>query len=175
MKYVAFLRGINIVGKNTVKMDDLRSIFATLGFKGVKTYINSGNVIFETRKTPRESLESKIKKALESNLSMDIKVMIRNIGEIVDLLDRNPFQTHESDGHEVFVVFLSGDLTVQNERQLLDQNCAAEEFAVSGPNVFCRVKKAYPDSLLGKMFIEKKLKAPSTIRNIRTVRKIAEL
>ena len=65
MKYVAFLRGINVGGKNKVKMETLREILSAQGFENVKTYINSGNVIFETDKTDDLKLAGQIEKAIE--------------------------------------------------------------------------------------------------------------
>ena len=65
MKYVAFLRGINVGGKNKIKMERLREICAALGFENVKTYINSGNMIFETAKSDDRKLAAKIEKAIE--------------------------------------------------------------------------------------------------------------
>ena len=68
MKYVAFLRGINVGGKNKIKMETLREMFAALGFENVKSYINSGNVIFETAKTMIKNSPQKSKKRLKKNL-----------------------------------------------------------------------------------------------------------
>ncbi len=70
MKYVAFLRGINVGGKNKVKMETLREVCASIGFENVKTYINSGNVIFETRKTDDLKLAEKIEKAIEKEFGL---------------------------------------------------------------------------------------------------------
>ena len=63
MKYVAFLRGINVGGKNKIKMETLREMFSALDYENVKSYINSGNVIFETRKTNDKKLAAKIETA----------------------------------------------------------------------------------------------------------------
>jgi uncharacterized protein (DUF1697 family) len=67
MKYVAFLRGINVGGKNKIKMETLREVFASLGFHNVKTYINSGNVIFETAETDDKTLAAKSNERLKLN------------------------------------------------------------------------------------------------------------
>ncbi len=69
MKYVAFLRGINVGGKNKVKMETLREVFSSLGFENVKTYINSGNVIFETVETAGKELAAKIESAIEKEFA----------------------------------------------------------------------------------------------------------
>ena len=65
MKYVAFLRGINVGGKNKIKMETLREVCVKLGFENVKTYINSGNIIFETSQSDDQKLAEQIEEAIE--------------------------------------------------------------------------------------------------------------
>ncbi len=72
MKYVAFLRGINVGGHNKIKMETMREIFAALQFENVKTYINSGNVIFETVETDDKSVSTKIEDAIRNEFSLNI-------------------------------------------------------------------------------------------------------
>ncbi|HEX9961588.1 MAG TPA: DUF1697 domain-containing protein, partial [Pyrinomonadaceae bacterium] len=68
IKYVAFLRGINVGGRHLVKMEDLRVLFASMNFENVKTYIQSGNVIFETSETSADVLAGKIERGLKEAL-----------------------------------------------------------------------------------------------------------
>ncbi|MCE7962462.1 MAG: DUF1697 domain-containing protein [Acidobacteria bacterium ACB1] len=85
MRYVALLRGINVSGANMIKMDELRRTFEGLGFKDVVSYINSGNLAFDTRSTSEDSLAAKIEKAIHQSFGMTIPVMIRqreHIGEV---------------------------------------------------------------------------------------------
>ena len=77
MKYVALLRGINVGGKNKLKMETLREICSGLGFENVKTYINSGNVIFDARRSENKKIAAKIAKAIEKEFSISISVMVR--------------------------------------------------------------------------------------------------
>ncbi len=175
VKYVAFLRGINVGGKNMIGMETLRELFVSLGFEGVKSLINSGNIIFETRKAANENLSAKIEKAIKSGLSLDVSVMVRSMPEVAELLAKNPFENKQKEGQDIFVVFLAGKLSADQEKLLLSQNRQSEMFAVDGPNVFCLMDRGFPDSLLGKKFIDNKLKTPATARNIKTVRKAVEM
>jgi uncharacterized protein (DUF1697 family) len=91
-KFVALLRGINVGGNKTVKMDDLKKWFAALGFKNVKTILNSGNVLFESADDDETALSTKIEKKLEKELGHKVGVQVRSIEEIQKLADRDPFK-----------------------------------------------------------------------------------
>src|ERR1043165_2092697 len=110
MKYVAFLRGINVGGKNKVKMETLREACAALGFENVKTYINSGNMIFETSKSNDTKLAEKIEKAIEKEFSLNIKTMVRSIAEIEDIVKNNPFDGQFENDKDLHVFFLDEEL-----------------------------------------------------------------
>jgi uncharacterized protein (DUF1697 family) len=175
MKYVAFLRGINVGGKNKIKMETLREMFTALGFQGVKTYINSGNVVFETAKTSDNKLAAKIEKAIEKEFSLKIRVMVRTIGEIEDIIKNNPFEGQFENDKDLHVLFLDEELPAEKRELLLSNNNENEMFAVSGREIFCLLRVGFPDSLLGKDYIGKKLKTSATARNWRTVNKIIML
>lgn len=175
MKFVAFLRGINIVGKNKIEMKRLREIFAALGFENVRTYINSGNVIFETRKTDDKKLAEKIESAIEKKFAMDIKTMVRSIAEIEEIVKFNPFGGEFENEKDVHVLFLSEEMPEEKRELLVSHNNPNERFVVRGREVFHHTKIGFVDSLLGKDYIGKKLKVSATARNWRTVNKILEI
>ena len=91
MRYVAFLRGIN-VGKRRVKNDALGKVFADLGFENVKILIASGNVLFDAEATSESTLTKTVEHALEKALGFDVSVMLRSIPELQAMLDRDPFK-----------------------------------------------------------------------------------
>ncbi len=92
MTYIAFLRGIN-VGGHTVKMERLRAHFAELGLANVRTYIQSGNVFFETEQTDRRTLTQTIEQHLHSVLGYDVPVFLRSIPELEQILAIDPFRS----------------------------------------------------------------------------------
>ena len=174
MKYVAFLRGINVGGKNKIKMETLREVFGGLGYKNVKTYINSGNVIFETTKTDDRKLALEIENAIEKEFSLNIKIMVRTIKEINNILENNPFDGQFENDKDLHVLFLSEELSEEKRAALLSNNNENEIFAVKNREIFCLLRNGVSDSLLGKDYIGKKLKVSATARNWRTVNKILE-
>ena len=174
MKYAAFLRGINVGGKNKVKMETLREICASLGFENVKTYINSGNVIFETDKSDDKKLAEKIEKAIEKEFALNIKVMVRARAEIEEIIKNNPFEGQFENHKDLHVFFLDEKLSEEKSEQLLSNNNENEQFAVRNREIFCLVRVSVLDSLMGKDYIGKKLKVSATARNWRTVNKILD-
>ncbi len=175
MKYVALLRGINVSGKNMIKMQTLRATFATLGFENVKSYINSGNLVFETRKTDDGKLAKIIHDTIQKEFGFDISVMVRPISEIQEIVEWNPFAGQFESHKDVHVFFLNEKLTDEQEAFLLEQGNENERFAILGRHVACFLKIHITDSAVGKGFIDKKLKIAATGRNWRTVNRIAEL
>ena len=174
MKYVAFLRGINVGGHNKIKMVTLREMFAALGYKNVKTYINSGNVIFETIEADDNALAAKVEQAIQAEFSLNIKVMVRTISEIKGIIKNNPFDGQFTNDKDLHVLFLDEELPEDKRQLLLSNNNENEQFAVRNREIFCLLRVGVLDSLLGKDYIGKKLKTPATARNWRTVNKIAE-
>lgn len=171
MKYIAFIRGINVGGKTSIKMERLREVFSELGFENVKTYIQSGNVIFETDET---NFGEKIEAAIEREF-FKTPVMIRSFEEIKDAIENNPFADEEFEDKLFHIVFLSEKLSDEKAAMLLGNNKESEKFAIRNREVYCFLRDGVADSLLGKKYIDIKLKTPATARNWRTVNKILEL
>lgn len=175
MKYVSFLRGINVGGKNKVKMETLREMCVSLGFENVKTYINSGNVIFETIETNDLALSAIIEKAIQETFLLNIKVISRQISEIENIIKNNPFAGQFENEKDLHVFFLDAELTAEKRELLILNNNENEMFAVQNREIFCLLRISVLDSLIGKDYIGKKLKVSATARNWRTVNKILEI
>jgi uncharacterized protein (DUF1697 family) len=175
MKYVTFFRGINVGGKNMIKMELLRKMFSSLGFENVKSYINSGNVIFETAETDDNVLSAKIADAITETFSFKINVMTRTIAEIENLVKNNPYAGQFENDKDLHVFFLDEDLSDEKRELLLAQANENEMFAFMPRTIFCFLRISILDSIVGKGFIDKKLKVSATARNWRTVNKILEM
>lgn len=174
MKYVAFLRGINVGGKNKIKMETLREVCSAIGFENVKTYINSGNIIFETSKTDDKKLAEKIEKAIEKEFGLNIKTIVRSIGEIENIVENNPFDGQFENDKDLHVFFLDEEMPTEKAELLLSNNNENEMYFVRNREIFCLLKISVLDSLMGKDYIGKKLKVSATARNWRTVNKVLE-
>jgi uncharacterized protein (DUF1697 family) len=175
MKYIGFLRGINVGGKNKIKMETLREVFAALGFENVKSYINSGNIVFETARTDDKKLAVQIEKAIAQEFGLNIKTMVRAIAEIEAVVENNPFDGQFENDKDLHVFFLDEEMPDEKRELLLSQTSEKEMFAVRGREIYCLLRVSVLDSLMGKDYIGKKLKVVATARNWRTVNKVLEL
>ena len=90
MKYSALLRGINVGGNNIIKMADLRESFEKMGFDNVTTYIQSGNVVFETSRAKKEDLEKKIEKRLKKDFGYTGFVLVLSANEVEKVVSNAP-------------------------------------------------------------------------------------
>jgi len=170
IRYVAFLRGINVGGHKIIKMEDLRRMFEAMNFENVRTYIQSGNVLFDAAKTKPEALAEKIESALRSSLGFEVKVMPRTIAELADIAAHNPF--HETDA-KIYVSFLSAEPDKERKDSLLSFQNDFEIFRFRSREMYCLIRPHNTaKELFSNNFIEKHLKVSATTRNITTVGKI---
>jgi uncharacterized protein (DUF1697 family) len=173
MTYIAFLKGINVAGHRLIKMTELKLMFEKMGYKNVRTYIQSGNVVFEAPKTKNETLAKKIEKDLIKPLGYEVSVVVRTPDDIKAIIAAYPFsklKDHES--FKVNVAFLSAVPEKSDAAELHSVNDKREMFHVDGCNVYAIYNKEFSDALMGKNIIEKKLKVKATVRNWNTVNKI---
>jgi uncharacterized protein (DUF1697 family) len=173
-RYVAFLRGINVGGHKLIKMDQLVRIFTDAGFKNVRTYIQCGNVIFESRSANKASLTKKIEKALRETLGYEVTVVLRTLSELESIVTRNPFKRRAS-GTDVMqcVVFLADEPVNKKQIPIISTTENLEVFEVADGAVFtiARRKKngwfGFPNN-----FVEKQFGVAGTTRQWSTVNKI---
>lgn len=169
-RYVAFLRAINVGGRN-VKMEALRKIFEADGFKNVSTFIASGNVLFDSKAKPA-LLEREIEALLQKELGYRVDTFIRSIEELASLAKANPFPDEE--GHTIHVGFTGDPIDKEVLGKLKDFPGEVDSFHAEGPDLYwcCRIRSS--DSKFSSAMLEKILKRSATLRNIKTVRKLAE-
>ncbi len=166
MRYVALLRGINVGGNNMIKMEKLRATFESLGFENVKSYINSGNLAFDTRKSEDAKLAAKIHDAIEKDFGFDISVMVRPVSEVEKLVKENPFEGQFENDKDLHLFFLNEELSKEQKALLHEQANENEKFAFSGRHIYCLLKISILDSAVGKGFIDKKLKVATTAKQL---------
>ena len=170
-----------------IKMEELRKIFEALGFENVVSYINSGNLAFDVSgprvssphvskgSSPETKLVRTIEKAIEKKFGKSIPIMVREQKDIARILAENPFEGEFESHKEMHVLFMKDEMPKEKQEQLLAQQTDDERFVVKGREIYCHLRLGVADSLLGKGFIDKKLKVSVTGRNWRTVDRLAEL
>ena len=178
MKYITFLRGINVGGHKVIKMDDLKEMFVAMKFNNVHTYIQSGNVIFESSGTEVNSLGKKIQSRLLKAFGYSVEIFLRTMQEIEELIINNPFKDRELNNNiKLYVTFLSGE-PGENQKQLIkDIDSISEMFEFGNKEIYClRNKVLEADKpFLSTNYIERKIGLLATTRDWNTIKKVVEL
>jgi len=177
IRYVAFLRAINVGGHRLIKMDELARIFTAAGLKNVRTYIQSGNVIFDTASVNAAALQKKIEKTLRNVLGYEVPVMIRRLADIEEIVRRNPFKTIELGADTgLFVVFLSDEPQHNPDLPLISAVEDIEVLDVTERAAFTVSRRKQNGSFgFPNKFVEKELGVSGTTRNWSTVNKILKV
>jgi uncharacterized protein (DUF1697 family) len=173
--FVALLRGINVGGKNMISMSSLKASFEKMGFAGVSTYINSGNIIFKVKTKDHRHLERNIEAMLSREYKLECKVVIRSLSEMANLVENLPPNWGDDENWKYNVIFLRH--SIDSEKILADLKPMDDIEQV----VYC------PGALLWSARISdvsrtrmnklpsKKIFQEMTVRNINTTRKLYEL
>jgi uncharacterized protein (DUF1697 family) len=168
--YIAMLRGINVSGQKLIRMEALRASFAALGFKNVRTYVQSGNVVFDAAKGSPAGLTKKIADRIKSDFGFDVPVFVLSAKELADTVSGNPLPRQKGiDVARLHVTFLSGTPPANAAELIEPLLTKPEQFHVSSRAVYLYCPNGYGTSKLSNTSIEKKLSAGATTRNWRTV------
>lgn len=174
MTYVAFLRGINVGGHKLIKMDVLVRIFTAAGLKSVRTYIASGNVIFESGSANKAALTKRIEKALQQALGYEVTVVLRTLNELESLVNQNPFKKYEASKDVMLcVVFLADEPKTKPKLPLVSLTEKLEVFEVADRTA-CVVSRRKKTGWFGfpNNFVEKQFGVAGTTRQWSSVNKI---
>lgn len=168
--YIALLRGINVGGHKVIKMADLKQMFESIGLKQVKTYIQSGNIVFESEKDIG-FLNKRIQSEIKNVFDFDVPVMLRTRDEFINMIKRCPYEVDSLlEGESIQVAFLANELSEKEKDQLLMQKNETEDCFIHEKIVYLFFKNSIRNSKLMSQF--QKLLTPATVRNWRTVNKL---
>lgn len=174
IKYIAFLRGINVGGNNIIKMDRLREEFERTGFSSVKTYIQSGNVIFQSELADKIKIEKTIEKALSAAFKYEAKVLIRSKKDMENTISHFP-NIFQNPDWKHNVIFLSSTI---DSKDILDKFVIKKDIEqlsyFPGVLFWSAELKTITRSSMLKLSTRKEYKE-MTVRNLNTTKKIFEI
>jgi len=172
--YVAMLRGINVGGAKIVKMENLRALFEALGFSRVRSYVQSGNVIFETSRVNSTRLSRAIGKRILSDYGFSVPLILRTSGEINKIVSDNPFLKESGiDRSKLHVTFLS-ELPAKAAMGKLDAlKGDVDQFRIKNREIYLYCPSGYGRTKLSNSSFERLLSVEATTRNWRTVKMLA--
>lgn len=170
---ISLLRGVNVVGRNQIKMDALRALYESLKFTGCQTYINSGNVVFCTRERNLIALPERIEKAIERKFGFRPSVIHRTSDELRDVIARNPFAKRRNiEPGKLLVGFLARDPGPEACAKLRGVNTGAEEVHFTPRELYIYFPNGVGRAELPWSTIDRIMKVPITGRNWNTVTKL---
>lgn len=173
--YLALLRGINVGGKNKLPMRDLRDTFVEAGCDDVRTYIQSGNVIFRAAPSVAAELPVLIATRIAERFGYRTPVLLRTAEQLQDVLLNNPFLAMGAAEETLHVLFLADLPSADRVADLDPDRSPPDRFIVQGQEVYLQLPRGVANSKLTNAYFDSKLATTSTGRNWRTVTTLHDL
>jgi uncharacterized protein (DUF1697 family) len=174
--YVSLLRGINVGGARKVRIEELKRLYGSLGFEGVRTYIQSGNLVFRSRSNEAGELEKIIQGKIQDLFGFDVTVILRTREELERLISRNPFiKTKAREIDKLHVTFLSEIPAKQAVESFDLAKNGKDRYTMADREIFLYCPDGYGRTKLTNSAFESKLGVRATTRNWATVNRLSEM
>jgi uncharacterized protein (DUF1697 family) len=172
--FVALLRGVNVGGSRRLAMTELSRLLTSLGFDGVRTYVQSGNAVFRANGS-RKNLKGTIEQAIQETTGHEVTVMLRAPAELAAIAAANPFLEGSAEPRTLHVAFLDRAPTSAAVERLDPERSPPDAFHVDGTEIYLSYPKGSRRSRLDLGYLERTLGVRGTVRNWNTVTKLLEL
>jgi uncharacterized protein (DUF1697 family) len=173
--YVSMLRGINVGGQKRIKMEELIVLYESLGFKNVKTYVQSGNVIFNSAEDVKE-FSNMIEEKIRQVFSFPVAVLLRIPTELQQIVSNNPFLEEKGiDTDKLYITFLSNAPTESALSQMKEMHYQLDKFVTINKEIYLYCPNGYGRTKFSNDFFERKLGITATTRNWKTVKTLLEI
>lgn len=174
--YIALLRGINVSGKNLIKMDSLASALTVAGLHNVRTYIQSGNIVFESGIADETDTALIIAENIRKKFGFIVPVRVLKQSELKHIRDDNPFiRLHGLPGDKLHLTLLSGIPDHALVQKIAETVYLPDEYIISGSAIYLNCPDGYGRTKLTNTFFENKLKVSATTRNWATIVKLCSM
>jgi uncharacterized protein (DUF1697 family) len=171
--YISMLRGINVGGQKQVRMAELKSLYELLGLGNVQTYVQSGNVVFDSEEQDAEKLMKSIESQIETTFGFSVPVLIRSADDFQRVIESHPFANEEP--IRVLVTFLYEHPERSKWDDLSLYQDKVDQFALGEQEIFLFCPGGYGRTRLSNTFFEKKLGVIATTRNWKSVNALYEM
>src|SRR5579863_8112143 len=175
MRHVALLRGVNVGGRNLLPMKDLADIFVKAGCADVRTYIQSGNVIFSAPAPVLRALPEVVAERIAKRFGHRVPVILRTAQQLGRTISGNPFLLAGEDEKTLHVYFLADLPDARAVRELDTDRSLPDSFRVSDREVYLHLPNGMARTKLTNAYFDSKLSTASTARNWATLRKLFDL
>jgi len=173
---ISLLRGVNVGGRNMIKMEALRALYESLGLRDAQTYVQSGNVVFKTDARDLAALSKRIENAIERTFGFRPGVILRTASDLRDVVAKNPFAKRSGiEPARLLVTFLAADPGVEGRKKVLAIKADPEELRINGCEIYIYYPNGMGRSKLSWLTFEKLLNTTGTGRNWNTVTKLLDM
>ena len=170
--YISLLRGINVSGSKKIKMIELKALYEKLKFVDVQTYIQSGNVIFKSKKSESAIIKT-IYNGLQKEWGYDVTIVLKTLEDVKKVISNNPFlKEYGDDIKKLYVTFLEKLPAKELVDQLKDFKSNNDQFIIKGTTIYVFTPDGYGTTKINNGFFEKKLKVGATTRNWNSINKM---
>jgi uncharacterized protein (DUF1697 family) len=173
--HVALLRGVNVGGKNILPMKDLAAMCSAAGCTNVRTYIQSGNVVFKAGRALARRIPAVISGAISDRFGFRVPVVVRTADEIREAAQCNPFLKTGKDVARMSLMFLADVPTVAQVARLDPNRSLPDVFEVRGREIYLHCPTGFARTKLTNAYFDSALATTSTVRNWRTVLTLVEM
>ncbi|HNX00598.1 MAG TPA: DUF1697 domain-containing protein [Candidatus Cloacimonadota bacterium] len=174
--YIALLRGINVGGHNKITMEELRLACRKVGWENVKTYINSGNVVFQTKTTDQKVLADNLMIQLQRYFKLLIPVLILEYSELTDMVSHNPFIIERNMNIDhLYLTLMKKEPEPGIRESIPHDQFLPDEFVIRGRAIYLFLPNGVTYANLQIPFFEKKFGTLTTTRNWKTIGKLMEM
>lgn len=173
--HIALLRGINVGGHNALPMKDLAAMFGEAGCSDVRTYIQSGNVVFEAAPTLARRIAGVITASIGDRFGLEVPVVTRSADQLAAIVSANPYAREGTDEKWLHVAFLADTPSAAGIAALDPQRSPPDEFVVHNAEIYLSCPNGMARTKLTNAYFDTTLGTTSTVRNWRTTLKLLEM
>lgn len=174
--YIALLRGINVSGQKKIRMLDLKAHLGELGWVGIQTYIQSGNILFKCPENNKVEIADEIKLKIKDKYGFDVPVMVLEPKDLLYIIQNHPFSR---DPHAIIerlaVTFLFEIPAQERTKKIEAMRQPNEHFLLDGKFIFLYYPDGFGRAVTTNNVFEKVLDTQATTRNWKTINKLYEL
>lgn len=171
--YISMLRGINVSGQKKINMKELKALYENAGYKNVQTYIQSGNVVFQSSKKSTIAIAKEQEQMIAQQYGFDVSVIVITPDELEKVITANPFIKEPGfEEGKMYVCFLADKPDPEKMDKIKDLQYNEDRFIIDGKTIYLFIPGGFGNTKLNNNFFEAKLKLTATTRNWNTVNKL---
>lgn len=172
---IALLRGVNVGGRHKLPMKELAAIFESAGAQDVRTYIQSGNIVFTVAPSKVRAIASRVAAAIEERFGFEVPVVTRTAKELASIVDANPYIAEGADVSKLHVGFLADRPKASARRKLDPEHSPPDRFELVGRELYLHCPNGVAGTKLTNAWFDRTLDTVTTVRNWKTTLRLLEM